>query len=339
MIFESAHEVRWFAVVAAFIVLVMVIAARKRRLFYTCFMTHDVKSLFPGFSKNGFYLQNTFLALALIALVLVLMKPVSGFEEVTLFKSSSEFCILVDVSHSMLAEDIKPSRMERVRYKIRDLLKSLEGDRVALIAFAGNAYTIVPITDDYNTFDLFLGDLSPGLVPTPGTDINAAIQAALDILTRASQSENKYIVMFTDGEDSIGLSADVLDSLKKHKAQISIFGVGTTEGAPIPSDGGGYITDSAGKIVVSRLAEQELSELAVKSGGIYTRLTSTDADLKKLLGSSFAANLKSKVEKREEKKIINRYFVGPLLFAALLFVILESFTTNSEYYWLKWRSK
>src|SRR5262249_50083632 len=162
--------------------------------------------------------------------------------------------------------DVSPSRLERAKRKVEDLLNLLQGDRVGLIAFSGRAFVLTPLTLDYGAVRLFLDSLSPELITAQGTNVGEAIDLALTSLQQAAP-QSQSILLLTDGED---LSGDALDAAKKAADQgvrIYALGIGTEAGAPIPAPGGGFKKDSSGQMVLTKLDESILEKMTSMTGG------------------------------------------------------------------------
>lgn len=224
-----------------------------------------------------------FLIVLVVALsILALARPQWGYEIREIKRRGTDILLIVDVSRSMLTRDVKPSRLERTKLAIKDLTKKLKGDRIGLIAFAGDAFLICPLTVDYSGFLLSLEDLSPASVARGGTNIGGALKEAFKQYT-AGGGKYQALVIITDGEN---LEEDPMAMVEKAKEQaIKIFsiGVGTKEGELIQfvNDKGelDFLKDAQGNIVKSRLNEDLLQKVALASGGIYVRASGTQFGL------------------------------------------------------------
>ena len=214
--------------------------------------------------------QSAALRLAALALLMVaLAGPQWGIDLVETRGAARQVVVAVDVSLSMQTPDVKPSRLERAKASLSLLLDQLQGDRVGVVAFAGDAQVVCPLTSDVEAAKELLGALEVGAVPTPGTSIGGAIRLATAMIGRYPGS--KSVVLLTDGEDH---KSDPLGAAKEAAASgVRVFavGIGTPEGEPIPLDGGGYKKDLRGSTVVSRLGESSLEMIAKAAGGEYFR--------------------------------------------------------------------
>jgi Ca-activated chloride channel family protein len=206
---------------------------------------------------------------AVFCLLLALAGPQWGVELVETRGSARQVVVAVDVSLSMQTPDVKPTRLERAKASLSLLLDQMGGDRVGVVAFAGDAQIVCPLTFDVDAAKELLGALEVGAVPTPGTSIGGAIRTATAMIGRYPGAKN--VVLLTDGEDH---KSDPLGAAKEAAASgVRIFtvGIGTPEGEPIPLEGGGYKKDAHGSTVVSRLGDDTLAQIAKITGGDYAR--------------------------------------------------------------------
>ena len=220
-------------------------------------------------------------ALAGILLSIAIAGPTWEQRPVPTRENISALVILLDLSPSMMAEDIQPNRLTRARLKITDLLRNREDGQTALIAYSGSAHRVSPLTDDTNTIEALLPALSPEIMPESGSNIEAAVELAMELLSSAGFENNGHLLLVTDGvapeaQKNIG---DMLPVGIK----VSILGVGSTQGAPIPLGSGNFFRDSRGDIVLAQLNRNELQILAGLSSGRYIELQPDDSDLNYLL--------------------------------------------------------
>lgn len=256
----------------------------------------------------------------LACLGLALAGPQWGVEMVEQRSQARQIAIALDLSKSMLAQDVKPSRIERAKAELSYLIDNLAGDRVGVVAFAGKAHVHCPLTTDAAAARMFLRSLEVGSVPQPGTAIAEALDVARDMLGRFAG--DRALVLLTDGEDTAG--SDELAAAKacaKEGIRVFTVGIGSPEGAPIPivGPGGerqGYKTDRQGHTVMTRLDEEGLKRLAQAGGGEYLRLTESGVEMAGLL-----RKLKGLAAASEKQRAGRRYkdrFQWPLLLAWLL---------------------
>lgn len=217
--------------------------------------------------------------LATLFLLVALAGPQYGYRWEEVQQHGVDIVVALDCSRSMLATDISPTRLDRAKREIYDLLGLLQGDRVGLVAFAGTAFLQCPLTIDYQAFNLFLDSLAPDFLPVGGTDLSGAIRAALNAFDPNTASE-KAVILITDGEST---SADdpvtAAEQAASVGAKLFCIGVGSENGVPIPDGEGGFRKDGAGSIVVTRLDEDTLKKIALTTGGAYVRSVAGDMDL------------------------------------------------------------
>ncbi len=192
--------------------------------------------------------------------------------------------LALDLSYSMMAQDLSPSRLVRARQKLLDLLEQRGEGQTGLIAYAGDTHIVTPLTDDNPTIANLIPALNPGMMPVLGSDSAAAIAQSIDLLRSAGVSQGR-ILLITDGVDK-NSAKEIASLLHGTQIRLAVLGIGTSAGAPIPLPQGGFIKDSSGNIVIPTLEESALRRLASESGGIYARLSLDDDDLERLLGEA-----------------------------------------------------
>ena len=266
------------------------------------------------------------LLLAGVALLLVaLLRPRWGFQWEEIRRKGVDILVAVDVSESMLAEDIKPNRLERAKRELQDLVSMLQGDRIGLIAFAGASFLECPLTLDYGAFRMFVGHLDTDLIPVPGTAIGEAIETAIKSFVPGKHT-SRALILITDGEDHLGEPEKAAEDAKAKGIRIFTIGIGSAEGAPIPlQDGsGGFKKDRQGQMVLSRLQETTLQKIALATGGSYVRSVSGDLDLQKI----YAEEIRGKMEAQELGSTQRRRWEERFqwfLFGGILLVLLEMY--------------
>ncbi len=284
--------------------------------------------LFVHIAKNhnpkNFQVRIFFFILIFVWGIFALARPQWGYEVREIKRRGTDILLIVDVSKSMLTRDVKPSRLERTKLAVKDLIKKLKGDRIGLIAFAGDAFLTCPLTVDYSGFLLNLEDLSPSSVARGGTNISAALREALKEYETAS-GKYKAVVIITDGEN---LEADpmvMVDKAKEKGIKIFTIGVGTQEGELIQfvNDQGqvDFLKDSQGNFVKSRLNESLLQKIALATSGLYVRASGTQFGLNLIYDQEISKFEKKDFQSKSERRYYER-FQFPLT-VALLFLILE----------------
>ena len=196
------------------------------------------------------------------------------------FRNDSAVVILLDLSRSMDATDLKPSRLQRARYKISDILNQRKDGQTALVVYAADAFTVAPLTDDVETIKNQLSSLSTSMMPAQGSHAVSALRRAENLLKQAGLTRGRILVV-SDAVDSE--SYTVAAKLNQQGFKVSVLGVGTADGAPIPNQNGGFLKDPSGGIVVPRLAEAKLAALARAGGGVYRKLSANSSDVNALV--------------------------------------------------------
>ncbi|NQT23185.1 MAG: VWA domain-containing protein [Candidatus Omnitrophica bacterium] len=285
-----------------------------------------LKELTASFDIKRRQIKISLFSLALFFSIFALMRPQWGFRWEEVERKALDILIAIDTSKSMLAQDVKPNRLERSKLAVKDLMRRLKGDRIGLIAFAGRSFLQCPLTSDYSGFMLALNDLSISTIPRGGTSLSEAIYLAIKIYEGQGEQE-KVLVIITDGEYHEGNPLKAAETAKENGIKIFTIGIGTEEGELIPvfNEYGDstYLTDKEGNFVKSRLSEDVLQKIALSTGGIYVRATGAEFGLDLIYQKKL-----SKMEKKEmEGKMRKRYeerFQIPLVFALFL-LLLEPF--------------
>lgn len=269
-------------------------------------------------------------SMAWMLLVIAAANPQLGSKLAKVQHKGIDLMICLDVSNSMLAQDITPNRLENAKLAISKLIDNLEGDRIGIVIFAGQAYLQLPITNDYAAAKLFLLTIRPELVPKQGTAIAQALMFAESSFLK--DKTNKAVIVITDGEDHEGSAIEQAKSLAEKNIRVFTVGIGSPEGSPIPDgNGNSYKRDFEGNVVVTKLNETILQQIASAGSGIYIRSKSTQASLKKVLEET------NKIEKTEfDTKLYSdfenrfHYFV----WAAFLLLVLEVMLSERKSKWL-----
>jgi Ca-activated chloride channel family protein len=260
---------------------------------------------------------------AVAASVLALARPQFGSRVETVRSMGQDIMVAVDLSRSMLAEDVAPNRLERARLAILRLIGRLDGDRIGLVAFAGDAFVQSPLTTDYAAAGMFLNAMSPDMMPVQGTDLGEALRVSLDALDQGAR-DARVVVIVTDGEDLEGNFEEQLDRAARSGVRVHVVGIGSTEGAPIPiydaqGNRDGFLRDADGTVVTTRLGDETLRTVAERTGAEYVRAgaggTAFDDLVDELAGATGEALEERQVTVFEEQFQI---FVG--LGLALLFL-------------------
>ena len=258
---------------------------------------------------------------AWVLLTGALAQPRWGFQWDQLHQKGADVIVAIDVSNSMLATDIKPNRLERAKHKVTDLIRMLEGDRIGLVAFAGTSFVQCPLTLDYNAAEIFLSALGVDLIPVQGTALGHAIGTSVKAFSR-KEKKSKALILITDGEDHSGLALSAAREAKAEGVKIFVIGIGNTEGVPIPAAGGGFKKDEKGNMIMSRLNESLLRQIAETTGGSFVKSVTGDMDLEKIYLEEIRQKVESKDLKSNRRKRWQEQFQW-FLVLGLVFLMVE----------------
>jgi Ca-activated chloride channel homolog len=230
-----------------------------------------------------------------------------------------DIMMVADVSKSMLANDVAPTRLHRARREISDFLNMIQGDRAGLIAFAGDAFVQCPLTQDYGALTMFLDLLDPELIPVPGTDLGVAIELGVSSFDYNVETD-KVIFLLTDGEDHEGGGLAAAKKASKMGVKIFVLGIGETAGAPVPdtTQGESFKTDHQGKTILSKPDIEGLKKIAAATDGIYVQSTGGSLDLETLYLNGIKARTKDAALKNVKLKVPKERFAFFLVPAILL---------------------
>lgn len=256
---------------------------------------------------------------------IALSGPQYGYRWQEVEQRGIDIIIALDCSRSMLATDMRPTRLDRAKREVYDLLALLKGDRIGLVAFAGTAFLQAPLTLDYEGFHLFLDALSPDFLPVGGTDISGAIATSLSAFDEKTDSQ-KAIILITDGENT-GRGDPVAAAKEAEKAGVKVFsiGVGDEDGVPIPNPSGGFQKDAGGNIILTRLDEDMLKKMAALTGGTYVRSIAGDMDLDLIYTTEIRGKMEQSTLASGRKQIWEdrfQYFVSLAIIACILEILL-----------------
>lgn len=261
-----------------------------------------------------------FVAIALFAVLLA--RPQFGSKLETVKRKGVEVMIALDISNSMLAQDVQPSRLEKAKRLVSQLVDKMENDKVGMIVFAGDAFTQLPITSDYISAKMFLESINPSLISKQGTAIGAAIELATHSFT-PQKGVGRSIVVITDGENHEGGAVEAAKVAAEKGIQVNVLGVGMPDGAPIPVEGtNDFRRDREGNVIVTRLNEEMCKEIAKVGNGIYVRVDNSNAAQKAIeqeINKMAKTDVESKVytEFNEQFQAI-AWIILLLLFAEML---------------------
>lgn len=322
MMFRFGHsEYLYLLILIPILVIVFIVAYRGRKKALDNFGNWEViKQLIPDISFSRPVIKFIVYMLILTSIIFALARPQYGSKLQEVKRKGVELIIALDVSNSMLAQDIQPNRLERAKQAISKLVDRLRNDKIGLIVFAGDAYIQLPITTDYSAARLFLNSISPSIVPKQGTAIGSAIDMAMSSFTPESDM-NRAIIVITDGENHEDDAVEMAKKANEKGIIVHTLGMGLPKGAPIPvnpdANAKTYRKDRQGNIIISKLDEVMLQKIAVAGDGIYIRATNTKTGLNTLFDEI------NKMEKKEiGSKVYSEYDDQFQYFVALAIILL-----------------
>lgn len=229
-----------------------------------------LKDLMPGASVYRQIIKFSLMLLAFTLCIFVVARPQMGAKLEYVKKKGVEVMVVLDISNSMLAEDVYPNRLERAKQMLNKMLEGFNNDKVGVIVFAGRAFTQLPITSDYQSAKMFISSISTELIAQQGTAIGSAIKMACNSFSD-SEKTGKSIIIITDAENHEDDARGAAKEAAEKGIQVNVIGIGKPEGSPIPIGGGNYKKDKAGNVVMSKLNESVGQEIAMEGNGIYVR--------------------------------------------------------------------
>lgn len=251
--------------------------------------------LMPDVSKYRPDVKFGIIWLVVALFSLLLARPQFGSKLETVKRQGVEVVIALDISNSMLAQDVQPSRLAKAKRLVAQLVDKMENDKVGMIVFAGDAFTQLPITSDYISAKMFLESIDPSLISKQGTAIGAAINLATRSFT-PQEGVGRAVIVITDGENHEGGAVEAATEAAKKGIQVNVLGVGLPDGAPIPMEGtNDYRKDREGNVIVTRLNEAMCQEIAKAGNGLYVRVDNTN-NAQKAIGQEINKMAKADVE-------------------------------------------
>ena len=325
--FANIEYLYALAFIPVFTLIFIVLRIKRRKDLYRFAQPAMLEDLMPNASNSRPTLKFIISMLAIASLIIVCARPQFGSKLKTEKKEGVELIIALDVSNSMLAEDIEPNRLERSKRAISRLIDNMSNDKIGLIIFAGDAYTQLPITTDYQAAKIFLSAVNTDYVSKQGTAIGAAINLAINSFSPQFKG-NRAIIVITDGENHEDDAVAAAKAAKDQNIFVHAIGLGLPQGAPIPVFSNGqksYRKDRNGEVVITKLDEAMLQQIAAAGGGVYVRANNSQIGLNTLF-SEINKMTKAEVESQTYSEYEDQYqwFVAFALLMLLLdFVILE----------------
>lgn len=280
-----------------------------------------LRTLMPEASRIRPRAKFYLLLVALVLSIFMMAGPQFGTKLEKQKRQGAEVVIAVDVSNSMLSQDLKPDRMSRAKRILGGLIDNLQEDKVALMVFAGDAYVQMPLTTDVSSAKMFLSNINPGMVPIQGTAIGMAIKRSMSLFSNTDTNVGKTIIIITDGEnhedDAVAMAKKALES----GITVNVMGVGTPEGAPIPIAGtNSFRKDKYGNVVVTKLNESMCQEIASAGSGAYVKADNSSAAVRALT-SELEKLSKSEIESQVYSQYNEQYTV--IAWIVLILLVVE----------------
>lgn len=274
-------EILWLLwVIPVFIAAYWILTKHKRRQLEQFGDPELVETLMPNASHVRPVVKFGIVMVALALLIIAAARPQFGQSERTEKRQGIEAIVALDISNSMMAEDVAPNRLDRAKQMLSKLMDNMVNDKVGLVVFAGDAFVQLPITCDYVSAKMFLNSIKPELIKTQGTAIGAALSTSIRCFGEQSEA-SRAIILITDGENHEDDAVAVAKCAKEAGIQVLVVGIGKPEGSPIPVPGtNNFIKDRQGNVVVSKLNEEMCREIAQAGGGIYVRCDNTNTATK-----------------------------------------------------------
>ncbi len=287
-----------------------------------------VSELMPNASRVRPNIKFSILMVALVLLILAAARPQYGQREQTVKRQGIEAIIALDISNSMMAEDVAPCRLDRAKQMLSKMIDRMVDDKVGLVVFAGEAYTQLPITCDYVSAKMFLNSITPDLIKTQGTAIGAALNTAIQSFGSEDSGASRAIILITDGENHEDDATAVAARAKELGIKVMVVGIGKPKGSPIPIPGtNNFRKDRQGNVVVSRLNEDMCREIAKAGNGIYVRCDNTNTAMRALqkeIDTLATTEIETKVYTE-----YNEQFQSFVL-VALLLLVIDFFVFNRK---------
>ena len=336
-LFRFAHPEYLYAgfFIPVIMMLFFIMRYRKQKAWLLLGEKQLLSLLSPTISKSKPVLKMLLYCFAFGLIVIGLANPQIGTKLEEVKREGVDVIIALDVSNSMKAQDIRPSRLERSKQAIARFIDKLENDRIGIIVFAGHAYVQLPITSDFNAAKLFLSTINTDLVPTQGTAIGAAIDLSMESFV-GLDNKHKTLIIITDGENH---EDDAMESAKKANAEgiiIHTIGMGSTDGAPIPvfQNGveTGFLKDNEGHTVITKLDQAALEKIAAEGKGIFIRASNGDDGLESIVKEISKMNKKTLGTKQfADYEDRFQYFIG----AGLFILLIEFIISNRKSKWIE----
>lgn len=322
--FRFAHiEFLWLLLAIPVLVALHIWITRRKRQQLQLFGDPELMAeLMPNASRIRPHVKFALMLTALSLLIIGIARPQYGTKEQTVKRQGIEVMIALDISNSMLAEDVAPNRLERAKQMLSKLVDQMVDDKLGLVVFAGDAFTQIPITCDYVSAKMYLQSITPDIIPAQGTAIGKAITTCVSSFGTEDTEKSRAIILITDGENHEDNAQEAAKMAKEKGIHVFVVGIGKPEGSPIPDGRGGFKKDRQGTVVVSRLSEDMCQKVAAAGGGMYVRADNSNTATRALEKEI------DKLGKQEiETKVYSDYNeqYQSFIFIALLLLVIDFF--------------
>jgi len=280
-----------------------------------------LKNLMPGVSNFRQHLKFYLSILALTGIIFIIARPQFGSKLETIKKKGLEVMVCLDISNSMLAEDVQPNRLEKSKQMLYKLLDGLNNDKFGVIIFAGHPYTQLPITTDYQSAKIFISTIQPNIIRQQGTAIGAALEMASKAFSEEEVNKGQAIIVITDGENHEDDAVSMAQQIAAKGIQVNVIGIGKPEGSPIPVSGtNNFKKDKDGNVVISKLNETMCQEIARAGNGTYIRADNTNNAMKVI-----QSELNKIAHEDVESKVYSEYNeqFPPIVLIVIIILIIE----------------
>lgn len=333
--FEHTFFFYVFAVLPIMVLLVVFYFVSRKKKLKRLGEVYLISNLLPYASKRKRIIKTILFLLGFSSLILALCNLQTGSKLTEVKREGADIIVCLDVSNSMLAQDLSPDRLTRAKYALEKMIDALEGDRLGLVIFAGEAYVQLPITTDYSAAKLFLEAIGPGMVPVQGTNLSEAIIKASESFSN-DEGKNRAIILITDGENHESEAIQAAEEAYKKGIMINTIGIGSVNGVPIPliSNGvvKGYRKDKEGQTVITKLNVDLLKTIASKADGVFVQASQADMGLGAVLdkiNELDKAQIESKMYTDYEDQF--QWFLG----LALILFLIEFLISERVSEWFK----
>ena len=327
----NIFAISWIIVVSIAFIFMIFGKEQKRKKLRSIIDARLISLNIKGVDTSRNTLKSILILFSLFLLVIALMEPKYDFSWETINRKGIDIIVALDISKSMLASDILPSRFERSVLEIKNLINNLNGDRIGLVLFTSKAITQCPLTLDYATYKTFLDEVEIGTLPKGGTSLSSAIEEAIESFD-LKYRKHRVLIIVTDGESHDTRLQDAISKANEHDISIFSIGIGSNEGAqiPMPSKNGEqhYVKDKHGNFVLSKLDEKSLIDISLKTGGAYIHATSSNFSLEKIYAEKIAILEGRELEMKRKKRFKHRFYI-PLGIAVIL-LLLEALLSERK---------